>query len=201
MSLNYSISDIRDPDKRQAYWSKTITVPGTENNNRMLMQIFEVGMDRQFNPNKKADCIITADTVTIMKGVLQLLKIRITDKTKIEYELAIKGKLANIFTAMGDKKLSDINLSTYDHTYNRTNIINSWSTPVGTGYVYPFIDYGYSTNGIDYPVNCFFPAIYVKELIDQIFNITGFQYSSTFLSSTFFKRLIIPFNSDRKSVV
>lgn len=197
ISLNYSISDIRKPETRQAYWSKTITLPGTDTNNQMFQQIFEVGIERQFNPNKKADVRIQADTSTVMTGTMQLLKIRVFDKTKLEYEVAIKGKLSNIFTAMGDKKLSDINLSTWNHTYNKANIKTSWSAPVGTGYVYPFIDYGYSPNGIDYDVSHFFPAVYLKEYIDQIFQITGFQYSSTFFTSNLFKRLIIPFNSDR----
>jgi len=33
--LNYSIIDVRDPDKRKTSWSKTIKVPGTKNNNRI----------------------------------------------------------------------------------------------------------------------------------------------------------------------
>lgn len=197
ISLNYSISDIRNPETRQAYWSKTITLPGTDTNNQMFQQIFEVGIERQFNPNKKADVRIQADTSTVMTGIMQLLKVRVFDKTKLEYEVAIKGKLSNIFTAMGDKKLSDINLSTWNHTYNKANIKTSWSASIGTGYVYPFIDYGYSSNGIDYDVSHFFPAIYLKEYIDQIFQICGFQYSSTFFTSNLFNRFIIPFNSDR----
>ena len=35
ISLNYSIADIAEPDKRQASYSKTISLPGTANNNKL----------------------------------------------------------------------------------------------------------------------------------------------------------------------
>ena len=35
-SLNYSIADVREPDKRNASFSKTITIPGSKNNNKIF---------------------------------------------------------------------------------------------------------------------------------------------------------------------
>jgi len=63
---------------------------------------------------------------------------------------------------------------------------------LGRGYVYPLIDYGYTNNQISYDVEELSPAIYAKEYWDRIFNTEGFTYTSAFLSSTFFKSLIIP---------
>lgn len=198
ISLNYQIADIRQPNKRHADYSKTITVPGTHNNNKMFQHIFDIGINRWYDPNKKAKCYLVADTSTIMKGFLRLRNIIVNDDKK-EYEIEITGRVADLFLAMGDTKIKDLPWADLNHTYNRANQIASWVAPIGSNYLYPFIDYGYSINQIDYNVNHFFPALYIKEIWDRIFMYFGFQYSSSssFFTSTYFKSLFMPFNSDK----
>ena len=66
-------------------------------------------------------------------------------------------------------------------------------TKKGEGYVYPMCNYGES-NGVDWNVKNFYPAIYVKQYVDKIFQDSGFIYDSNFFNSTMFKKMIIPFN-------
>ncbi|HLG30745.1 MAG TPA: hypothetical protein VI387_11090, partial [Candidatus Brocadiales bacterium] len=171
-------------------------IPGSKENNKLFGHIFDIGIDGSFNPNLKADAIIYVDSIEVLKGVMQLLKINILEENKIEYEITIIGKLADIFTNMSDAELADLDFSDLDHTYNRSTQKASWTATVGEGYVYPMIDYGYS-NGQNFDVEHFFPAVYLKEYIDRIFEYAGFSYQSNFFTSDFFKRLIVPFNSDK----
>jgi hypothetical protein len=198
IALTFQISDIKDPQKRHADFSKTITVPGSHNNNKMFQHIFDVGIDRLYNPNKKANCVLMADSTAIMKGYMRLKNIITVDK-KISYEIEITGRLADLFTILGDSKLRDLTWSDLDHTYSRANQIASWSGTIGSNYLYPFIDYGFTLNEIDYEVNHFFPAVYFKEIWDRIMMWAGFQISSpnNFFTSSPFKNLILPFNSDK----
>jgi hypothetical protein len=198
ISLTFQIADIKEPQKRHADYSKTITVPGTHNNNKMFQHIFDIGIDRLYNPNKKASCVLQADSTSVMKGYMRLKNIIVNDK-KISYEIEITGRLADLFTILGDTKIKDLTWSDLDHTYSRANQIASWVATPGSNYVYPFIDYGFTLNEIDYEVNDFFPGIYVKEIWDRIFSWAGFQYTSPsgFLTSNYFKRLFLPFNSDK----
>jgi len=215
--LNYAIADIREPQKRNTNFSKTVVLPGTANNNVLFSHIWDIGVNLtssggtnftpNFNPNLKADVLVLQDGNEVFKGFAKLDNIVNTDG-KVEYELSFYGNLANIFTTIGEGKLSEIDLSEYDHTYTRQNQVNSWNTsivkngsnyvnfssgnPTGEGYLYPLIDYGH-TNGSTYNVNHFYPSVYVKTIIDKIFAQAGFQYSSNFFNSTFFKRLVIPF--------
>lgn len=201
ISLTYQIADIKDPQKRHADYSKTITVPGTDNNNRMFQMIFDIGIDRWYDPNKKVSAILMIDSSAVMKGYMRLREIKVNDK-KIDYDIEITGRLADLFTVLGDSKISDLYWDDLDHTWTQANQIATWSKPIGQNYVYPFIDYGYSPNEVDYYVTDFFPALYVKEIWDRIFSWAGFQYSSSanFFNSTLFKRLIIPFNSDKLKI-
>jgi hypothetical protein len=215
--LNYAIADIREPQKRNTNFSKTVVIPGTSNNNVLFSHIWDIGVNLtssggtnftpNFNPNLKADVLVLQDGNEVFKGFAKLDNIVVVGE-KVEYELSFYGNLANIFTTIGESKLSEIDLSEYDHTYTRQNQVNSWDTsiikngsnyvnfssgdPTGEGYLYPLIDYG-NTNGSTFDVKHFYPAVYVKTIVDKIFAQAGFQYSSNFFNSAFFKRLVIPF--------
>jgi hypothetical protein len=193
-SLNYAIADIRDPSLRNASYSKTLKVPGSKQNNQLFAHIFEIGIDCNFNPNLKTPFKLYIDELLQMQGFLQLLKINKRDENEIIYEVALRGNVGNIFTEWGEKELTDLDLSAYNHTYNKVNQKASWTNPVGAGIVYPMIDYGL-TNGLTFSVENFYPAIYVKQYIDSFFALAGYTYSSTFFNSDFFKRLIIPYNA------
>ena len=197
ISLNYNIADIKEPQKRNSDYSKTITVPGDNNNCNLFSHIYEIGIDRLYNPNKKVEARIMFNGTQVMKGWLRLARIRTLSNKKIEFDLEITGRLDDLFTILIDKKLTDLYWADLDHVYNRANIITSWSATVGDGYVYPFIDHGYSLDKVTYDVNYFFPAVYIKEALDRAFGYAGFQYSSDFLTSNFFKRLIMPFTADK----
>ena len=196
ISLNYNIADIKEPQKRNADYSKTVTCPGSNNNNKLLAHIYEIGVDRLFNPNKKVEARVVYDSAQVFKGYMRLAKIRKLRDDKIEYDLELIGRLADLFANIQDAKLTDLEWSDLDHTYNRANQIASWSTPVGSNYVYPFVDYGYSNKYDEFDVNHLFPAVYIKEAWDRIFQYAGFQYSSSFLTSTYFKSLIMPFTGE-----
>lgn len=304
--INYTILDVREPEKRKTNWSKTITIPGTKNNNRIFDHIYELGADgwitigstsvyEGFNPNLRLECILQADGLQVLKGNLQLKKIMKDVNGNIEYEVAISGDLTSLFFDIGTAKLSDLDFSEWDHPWTKENIEKSWSgtsikndvdyssitsgssktitrifrnttsgrlsiqtstthglsvedfvkiepnlttnanfmscrgewqvtdvisstqfsvnyfypiallstgytgslgniakrTATGKGYVYPMISWGDEYDYNSFPVTSFVPGIYLKEIWDKIFKETKSQYTSTFLNSQFFKRLIL----------
>jgi len=192
-SLNFAIADIRNPESRNANYSKTIQIPASKIADVFFKYAFEIDGIGNYNPNVKARAIIYIDDCSQIDGFLQLLNI-INEGGKIIYEINIKGNVTNIFQEWGDRMLSELDLSSFDHTYNKTNQVASWTAPIGVGYVYPMIDYG-QTNGVTYAVENFFPAIYLKQYLDSCLALAGYTYESNFINDTFFKRLIVPYNS------
>jgi hypothetical protein len=205
ISLNFSIADIKEPEKRNTSYSKTINIPGSKTNNILFSHIFKVEADinntsttnfnPDFNPNLKAQCFVYQKRTLVFKGYARLLRITILDKYRINYEVSLFGDTANMFISLGDAKVSDLDFSEHNHTYNTTNIRASWTAQQGIGYYYPMIDYALN-NLTNWNVKDFKPAIYVKEVIDKMFAYAGFTYSSTFFDTSFFKSLILPFNSE-----
>ncbi|CAB5218306.1 hypothetical protein UFOVP212_12 [uncultured Caudovirales phage] len=193
-SLNFLIADIREPDKRSGNFSKTIEVPSSKIADTFFRFAFNIDAEDGYNPNLKVAASIYIDDIEQINGFIQLMSITNKD-SYITYNVQIKGNVTNIFQEWADTLLENLDLSAYDHTYDKATQIASWTAPVGQGYVYPMIDYGV-TNGLTYDVNNFMPAIYVKQYIDSAFALAGYTYQSNFFDTDFFQRLIIPYNSN-----
>ncbi len=70
--LQYSIDDLKDISKKNSAYSKTITLPGTKNNNFLLGNLFDINADFSvFNPNFKTRARIVIDSTTVIDGFLQ----------------------------------------------------------------------------------------------------------------------------------
>lgn len=199
--------DIDNPSQLWSDYSKTIEVPGTSEVNVLFGYLFNVNIDIQntsqtnynpdFNPNLKASARIDYYSRTLIDGYAQLTGIKIDDFNRISYTLTIYGSVLNLFNVVANKKLAELDFSEYNHTWNQTNIVNSWTPTLGSGYVYPMIDYGESPTYDLWNASQFYPAIFAKEYWDKIFNASGFSYTSSFLTSDLFKRLIIPFSGTK----
>lgn len=217
-SFNYSIADIRDPNKRNTEYSKTIKCPSTGNNDNLFGQIYDVNISNNFNPNgtnievnfnpnKKASAVVLSDGVQVMRGVVQLRQITV-NQSKMVYEVVFIGKLIDIFSLLGDKQLNGLNddgtpyidFSDLDHDYDYGRITSSWTNT--TGYVYPMIDYGnyqpfFDSNGNRiWRTEMFRPAVFLKYIVDRLFSFVGFTYDSNFFDSSPFNKLIVPFNNE-----
>lgn len=212
-SITYQIADIRMPDKRQGSFSKTVSLPGSPTINNLFTSIFDLNTSVQtsgvinfapdFNPNLKASFVLLVEGIEQFRGYMKLQNITRTQDQlqQVMYEVNLFGDVASIFGVIGDAKLSALDLSAYDHTYNKATQIATWNTANinGAGYVYPMINYG-GMGVSSWDVNDFFPAIYVKTYIDEIFDAAGYSYTSTFFSSSYFKHLIVPFAGDKLTI-
>lgn len=204
VSVNYSVTDIRSPEDVHGSFTKTIQVPMTKEVNDLFEMIFEVNIDLQtFNPNLKSDAAFYKEEIQQFKGSAQLLKIHKNyDGNTIPgyYEISILGENGNIFVDIGDAYLTDIDFSDLNHTWTNANL--NWTPTLGTGYLYPFIDYGFSGgNNGNWKFTDLKPAIFVREYLRRIFaaaGASGYTWSSAFLDSTFFKHLIIPDSNEGK---
>ena len=204
--FTYTIDDVRDFGSRNTSFSRTISIPATAKNNKILGFAFELNISNEhnidlpnvnnnFTPSQAAKCEVYIDKIQIFKGVIRILEIVINNGL-IEYQCAVFGELGGFITELGNRRLEDLDFSEYNHTWNVTSIENSWNTINGSGYYYPLIDYGnVSSNKDDFSVSAFRPALYVKEYIEKIFEGTTYTLNCDFFNTEFFKTLIIPNNS------
>ena len=200
VSLNKVSYDIESPQLRLTDFSRSIIVPATPSTNKLFENLFMVTVALQtFNPNLKTSYELIIDGVSILRGYCQLIDITNIDGS-IKYRLQAKGSVGDLFQAIGEGLLEDLDFQDYDHTWNETNVVASWTPTLGQGYVYPMIDYGFKTTNILWYTEDFKPALFVREYLLKIFQAAGYTWTSTFLDSTRFKSLIIPQSSDTISL-
>jgi hypothetical protein len=205
VDFTFSVADVTDIERRNTSYSKTITLPSTAKNQQLFGNIFDISVSndidinsvnigQNFNPAKQAQAQIFLDNVKIFDGVLRMMKIN-SKEGEIIYEVNVFGRLRDILHELGDKTLADLNFSDYDHTYNRTNIEDSWDRVEWVdgedNYVYPLVDYGYSLDSISYPIKNFKPAVFVSEILKRIFAEANFQVNAPFFNSFYFRKLLL----------
>jgi hypothetical protein len=199
-NLTFNIADIAKPDTRSADFSKTIELPASKKINKIFEHIFKLDTDLQtFNPNLKTNVVYLVNGEVQIDGYLQLKSINNIDG-EIIYNCIIIGRIGNFIGDLQELELTDLDLSSLDHTYTRANQSATWNLPLTTDYCYPMINYdknyGTSNLGLEgWNVEDFYPAIKVKKYVDEIFSDAGYSFTSTFLTSDFFNTLIVPFGA------
>jgi hypothetical protein len=203
--FTYAIDDVNDFGSKNTSYSKTITIAGNGNNNQIFGFVFDLGnanftdndlpnVNYNFNASKSANCKIFLDKIQIFKGVLRLLEI-VNEGGRIEYQVNVFGELGGFITALGNKKIEELDFSAYNQLWNYSNISASWDTIAGAGVYFPLIDYGASsTNKIDFDFKTFKPALYVRQYLEKIIGSSGYTWDFPLLSSALMNRLVIPNN-------
>jgi len=136
MQLNFNIDDINKYGSRDTSFSKTIVLPGTARNNKLLGFVGELGSNNpyapgaaninvNFNVAQTTKAELRANGLLLLKGVFRLTGI-IHEKGHIEYEGNLFGELGGFIAAIGRGKLEELDFSAYNHTYTYSNIVSSW---------------------------------------------------------------------------
>lgn len=173
VSLNYQVADILDPSKKKTNFSKTITLPGTKRNNKVLEHIFDVNINNlTYNPLRAQEAIIRVGDNEIFKGNMRIVNI-VEVNGQVEYEINITGSLRTLFSSMGELSLKDLDFNEYNHTRSLENVVKSWD-----GIIYKN---GSLTQGIepDNSVNLEY------DLNSYLFTASGVKKSSTFSTDTY----------------
>ena len=140
MQISYAIDDINKYGSRETSFSKTIVLPGTANNNKLLGFVSELGsnntyfsgaanINSNFNPAQTTKAELRANGLLLLKGVFRLTGV-VKDGELIEYEGNLFGELGGFISAIGNGKLEDLDFSEYNHTYTRDNIVGSWDAKI-----------------------------------------------------------------------
>ena len=121
-SLNFLIADIRETDKRSGNFSKTIEIPSSKEADVFFKYAFNIDGEDGYNPNLKVAASIFIDDIEQINGFIQLMSI-VNNDSNISYQVQIKGNVTNIFQEWADLNLTTLDLSAYDHTYNKATQI------------------------------------------------------------------------------
>ena len=195
--LTYSISDVKEPSKRKRNTSKTIVLPGTQNNNNFFSSAYDlhisdvrnnsIGFD--FDPTLRYPCRVARDGKEIFRGSANLQKVTVLNNVKT-FEIVLYSEITNLFQSLGDITIAELGWSEYDYILSVANTQTTWNNTGGSGVVVPLIDYGFTDDEIYYDTNDLRPFVFVQEIIEKCFSRSGFTLSGGFFSNARNKKLI-----------
>lgn len=108
LPITYTTEDLKNPTIVKNSFSKTITIPGTKENNKLFEEIYK--LDRRqafnswnFNPSKRGDFTIYHNGDIVESGYVQLNTINIANEI-ISYEITLYGGLGDFFYGLKYKE-------------------------------------------------------------------------------------------------
>jgi hypothetical protein len=217
--LTFNISDIKDLSSRKGNKSKTITLPGTRINHQLMTNVFLLTASEKistttsgivnFDPSIKATCQYYENGLLQFNGIAQLMECKLMNGTW-SFEITMVSDTIDYIAALKKIKVNELDFSAYDHnltladqqeTWNGFNQIGGVSTSIktgvdwnGNGYYYGLIDYGYTRPTPDtFAVENIPLQVFVYGILQKIFEFAGITWSSNFLESQRFKRLLLAY--------
>src|SRR6056300_438767 len=129
VNLSYQFADIQQINASSSSFSQTFRVPLTKKNQDYFGPVNEFGLITDWDPKTKVDAELSYNTIPVMRGFVQVKAVYVQKGKYADVELVFFGETANLSRDIGDAMLSDLNLSSYGHTLNATNIVGSWGVP------------------------------------------------------------------------
>jgi len=197
VAITRQINDIGDLENRQVDFTNRFKALRTHRNDKTLESLVKV-YSGSLLAYRNSNGLIRSDGVDIARGALA----QISEVTEKAYTLVFFNGVLNFFDALAGKKLSDLDLSAFDHTWSASNAVNSQLTT--TGYIYAVCEFGGLSNpgfGIrDIDVRGLVFSMFVNSIVDQIFTDAGFTKSGDIFSDNQYLDLILPMSNDAFSI-
>ena len=115
VNLTLQFTDLQNINAATGSYSQTFRIPATQNNLDILGQVpstTAVGV----NLKTKIAAELVDNTLPIVRGFCQVKQVYLQKEKYADIELVFFGGAVDLKTAIGDGMLSDLNLSSYNHT-------------------------------------------------------------------------------------
>jgi hypothetical protein len=162
-----------------------------------------------FDPSIKATAKYYQNGLLEFNGVAQLMECTLSNGVWT-FDVTLVSDTIDYIARLQKIKVNELGWSEYNHALTLVNQQNSWSGLIeengspayvysspdwdGRGYYYGLIDYGYtrptpSTFGVEHMP----PQVFVYEVLEKAFAYAGITWTSTFMESQLFKRLLLAY--------
>ena len=142
ISITQVIQDVKDISKIFTDFSKTFTLPATAENNRLFKHYYNYDIDGGFDARIKINAYIEINAVRFNSGKVKLEGVDLKDNKPYAYRITYFGNTVNLKDLIGEDKLNALDLSTYNLTYNSSNVLTTLqANPSSVDIVTPFISH------------------------------------------------------------
>mgnify|MGYP003627548309 CR=1 FL=1 len=208
INVNSTIQNIADLSKTYSDFSQSFTVPATVNNNKVFHHFYNSDVYKfdqvQLNVNVRKSASIEINLTPFRTGKIQLEKANLKNGKPESYTITFYGDITSLKDKFAEDMLSDVDLSSLDHTYTGAEVYNRIIDDTTDYDVrYPLIssdrNWNFGSGGSnDITItagrilyNELFPAVKIKKLFEVIATYYGVTFTGTFLSDERFTKCFL----------
>ncbi len=174
VNVKRQLTDYRDLSIGTSNKSYTIDIPMTPSNTVLLQFINDLRSRGEVTDEAK----IITDGIELIRGTIRILSF-----TELYAKIIIEAD--DWISEVGANKINDLSWgAAEDHTFNASNISDSWIAGPGAFYRYPLINFAelvsgdYTSNGAKlYPFD-FYPCWKIADIVEKIFAESGYTLAS-----------------------
>ena len=113
VTITDSIQNVKDIDKVFTSFSQSFSVPASKSNNKLFKHYYNFDIINGFDARKKVDAIIELNNVPFKTGKIKLEGVDLKNNKAHTYRITFFGDIVDLKDKLGEKKLSDLNFSSY----------------------------------------------------------------------------------------
>lgn len=210
IQINSSIQNVQDLAKVYTDFTQSFTIPASPHNNRLFEHFYQTDVDAENNPNIRRNAFIEIGTIPFRSGKMSIESSNVVKGRVESYSITFYGDLTSLKDKFKDDTLKDLDLRSYGHDYNGTEVSNRVHVNANYDIRYPLIsanriwsygdgtstDISTSAGAIVYTE--LFPALRVKKIIEAIQTKYGVTFDSNFLNQKLFKDLFLLLKNDKE---
>ncbi len=122
ISITDSIKSVKDIAKVFTAFTKTFTVPASKNNNKIFKHYYNFDIIDGFDARTKKAANIELNNLPFKKGKIKLEGVQMKGNKAYAYKITFFGDIVELKDLIGEDKLSDLPLSTFNQNYSASNI-------------------------------------------------------------------------------
>jgi hypothetical protein len=187
ISINSSVQNASDISKVYTDFSQSFTAPASDRNNKIFSHWYDNSIDGGYDARKRKKAYIELDTIPFRKGNIQLEKATIKNGVPENYTITFFGSLVSLKDTFAGKKLSELDYTPYNITYNADVAFNRVIDPTDYDVKFPLISSNrlWSDVGTTQNITTLSGAILSTELfpalrVSKVFESIATNYNITF---------------------
>ena len=220
INIKLNTQDINDISKVNAGYSKDFSVMASKSNNKLFKHYYNADIIGGFDARTKKKATIYLDDLFFISGRIRLTSTVLENNLIVSYRIQFEGDVVNVKDVLGDKKISDLNLSSFNHAFTGANVLQGLTSSLSNGsVVYPLIssvnrwlydssnaylptenskniNYDSTDNlqSIDY--NELKPALKIADIINQIQIDNNINFVGDFFNRDYYNNLFMWFSNN-----
>ena len=122
VNIKSSVKDINDISKIYTDFSKSFSVPASKGNNSIFKHYYNADITGGYDARTSKNGLIEINTLPFTTGRISLEKVSIQNGNILHYAIRFTGNTVKIKKDLGDDKLSSLDFSDLDHTFDSATV-------------------------------------------------------------------------------